>query len=89
MRPLFSPQKNQRSKVKRWFRRSPTGMMVLSLYSTFPLPGVKETEGENNVYVVFKWNIHWSAETQDGGEGGKALLRPPTIPFYTGFWTDI
>ncbi len=32
---------------------------------------------ENDGYVVFEWNIHWSAGKKGGGVGGR---RPPLTP---------
>jgi hypothetical protein len=37
---------------------------------------IMEEKEANNGYVVIKWNIHESAEKQDGGEGGGVTQSP-------------
>jgi hypothetical protein len=49
--------------------------------------GMKEFRDGDDVYVVFKWNIHNQLGKKVGG--GEALLRPPHPLYLTGFWTDI
>ncbi len=66
-----------------------TTLRVWCLFSYLDHAHDGHIEGENNGYIVFKWNTH-GVDGKYGFSWWGGVTLPAPTPFYiTGFWTDI